>query len=314
MDSDSDSDFVSDDDSDFVSDNASDLVSLRSKCKHFRILVIGRANAGKTTLLKKVCHSIEDPEIFDPRGNRIDAEIVEGSIGRGIHDIKNQLIFKSNPQYIFHDSCGFESGSIEETDKVKSFIAGRAGRVTLSEQLHAIWYCLATDTPRPLLEADEDFFGTDVTGKVPVIAILTKCDAVVSDAFQDLLDEGEDPVAALVEQKTQEMLETRFMHPLKSMGCPPADYVQVKDMHENGDCEQLITKTAGALTDDVLRLLFVSVQQNNINLCIYCAVSWNIESNYDNLDDIVRDVVAWFPHVWHVGDRSTLSEGDSYSV
>jgi hypothetical protein len=43
-------------------------------------------------------------------------------------------------------------------------------------------------------------------------------------------------------------------------------------MHENGDCEQLITKTASALTDDVLRLLFVSVQQNNIHLCIYYAV------------------------------------------
>ena len=27
----------------------------RYKCPHFRILVIGRANAGKTTILEKVC-------------------------------------------------------------------------------------------------------------------------------------------------------------------------------------------------------------------------------------------------------------------
>ncbi|KAJ6537885.1 hypothetical protein B0H19DRAFT_1078993 [Mycena capillaripes] len=276
-------------------DQDNDTIALRSKCKHFRILVIGRANAGKTTLLKKVCDSIDDPEIFDPEGNtnRIDAGVVEGSIGvgllilrshspsdelqRGLHDINNQLIFKSNPQYIFHDSRGFESGSMEETNKVKSFITKRAGGNNLSEQLHAIWYCLATDTNRPLLEADEDFFGTDVTGKVPVLAILTKCDAVVSDAFQELLDENEDPVTALVDQRAREMLNGRFVDPLKLMGYPPADYVQVKDMHENGDCEILITKTASAVTNDVLRLLFVSVQQNNIDLCIRYAVEEYVE-------------------------------------
>jgi hypothetical protein len=63
---------------------------------------------------------------------------------------------------------------------------------------------------------------------VPVIAILTKCDAVVSDVFQDLLDEGKDPDAALVDQKAQEMLDTRFVDRLKAMPYPPADYVQVK--------------------------------------------------------------------------------------
>jgi hypothetical protein len=63
---------------------------------------------------------------------------------------------------------------------------------------------------------------------VPVIAILTKCDAVISDAFQHLLDEEMDPVAALVDQKAQEMLDERFVGRLKSRVYPPADYVQVK--------------------------------------------------------------------------------------
>ena len=47
------------------------VIDLRSKCRHFRILVIGRANSGKTTLLKKVCNSVEDPEIFDPSGKKV---------------------------------------------------------------------------------------------------------------------------------------------------------------------------------------------------------------------------------------------------
>jgi hypothetical protein len=59
---------------------------------------------------------------------------------RGIHDIENQLIFKSNPHFIFHDSRGFESGSLGEIETVKSFVAKRARSGTLPGQLHAIWW------------------------------------------------------------------------------------------------------------------------------------------------------------------------------
>jgi GTPase SAR1 family protein len=37
----------------------------------FRVLVIGRANAGKTTILQKVCNTTEKPEIFDSEGNKV---------------------------------------------------------------------------------------------------------------------------------------------------------------------------------------------------------------------------------------------------
>jgi hypothetical protein len=40
---------------------------------------------------------------------------------------------------------------------------------------------------------------------------------------------------------------------------------------EISNCKKLIEKTANALDDDTLRLLFVSVQQNNIDLCIWYA-------------------------------------------
>ncbi len=45
--------------------NDIEAVKLRKKYTHFRILVIGRANAGKTTLLKRVCNTDEDPCIYD---------------------------------------------------------------------------------------------------------------------------------------------------------------------------------------------------------------------------------------------------------
>ncbi|KAF7350070.1 GTP-binding protein [Mycena venus] len=267
-------------------------IELRSKCKHFRVLVIGRANAGKTTLLKKVCNSVEDPEIFSPEGKKVslatpfhhiqaellqlDATIVEGSASRGLHDIENQLIFKSNPQFIFHDSRGFESGSIDETEKVKAFIATRAGGNTLSEQLHAIWYCLPTDTNRPLLKADEDFFNIDVTGKGNP-------------------EEADEQTA----QRAQEMLANHFQQPLRGARFPPSDHVQLDDMREKASsCNELIEKTANALTDDTLRLLFVSVQQNNIYLCIQYAIEASLE----------RNIYWWmkFSKQWKLGLTSTV--------
>ena len=44
---------------------------LRAKYKRFRILVIGRANAGKTTLLQKVCNTTEDPCIYDDNNENV---------------------------------------------------------------------------------------------------------------------------------------------------------------------------------------------------------------------------------------------------
>ena len=44
-----------------------EAAKLRAKYTHFRILVIGRANAGKTTVLKRVCNTTEDPVYSEVR-------------------------------------------------------------------------------------------------------------------------------------------------------------------------------------------------------------------------------------------------------
>jgi hypothetical protein len=43
----------------------------------------------------------------------------------GVHVIENELIFKRNPQFIFHDSRGFRSESNNELEIVEAFIARR---------------------------------------------------------------------------------------------------------------------------------------------------------------------------------------------
>ncbi|KAJ6484734.1 hypothetical protein C8R45DRAFT_999187 [Mycena sanguinolenta] len=272
----------------------------RSKISHFRILIIGRANAGKTTILKKVCNSVEDPEIYDTDGNKIDPEIVKESAERGEHEIKNQLIFKSNPQFIFHDSRGFEGGSADEMQKVIAFIQEQAETYELSEQLHAIWYCLPTDGNRPLLEAEDRFFEISGTGKVPLIVIFTKFDGLVTKAFQHLRAEGKN-IRAANAGKTElahRMLTTNYRDPLDAATFKPSAYVQLDDMRlEHSSCVNLINQTANTLTDDALLLLFVSVQRNNIDLCIWSAVGGGLRRG-EGLTSVVKWALAFFPHVW----------------
>jgi GTPase SAR1 family protein len=46
---------------------------IRRQCPQFRILVIGKANAGKTTILRKVCNAKPDakPIVYDAGGRKI---------------------------------------------------------------------------------------------------------------------------------------------------------------------------------------------------------------------------------------------------
>jgi hypothetical protein len=53
-----------------------EAAELRAKYTHFRILVIGRANAGKTTLLKRVCNTTEEPSIYDEDENLVSYPLI----------------------------------------------------------------------------------------------------------------------------------------------------------------------------------------------------------------------------------------------
>jgi hypothetical protein len=149
--------------------------NIRNKAGRFRVLIIGRANAGKTTILKKVCNTTERPEIFDSKGNKVRSRFATHqandvlmtywrpdrrlsrnahytgmiphlivydeltSYQRGLHNIENELVFQSNLGFIFHDSRGFEAGGKSELNTAKEFIAGRSKMGELSDQLHVIW-------------------------------------------------------------------------------------------------------------------------------------------------------------------------------
>ena len=44
---------------------------------HFRILVVGRSNAGKTTLLQRVCNTTDRPDIYNSKGEKVQYLVVQ---------------------------------------------------------------------------------------------------------------------------------------------------------------------------------------------------------------------------------------------
>ncbi|KIM56548.1 hypothetical protein SCLCIDRAFT_132244 [Scleroderma citrinum Foug A] len=266
----------------------------RKYFKVFRILIMGRANAGKTTILQCVCATTERPKIFDGNGKKNPSLVILADISqRGEHSIENELIFRSNPGFIFHDSCGFEAGSVDEFNKMRDFVLDRATTSRLKKRIHAIWqvhfvYCIpVTDYNRPIVAAERKFFQECDTKKgisscfyilVPVLVLLTKLDTLESNAYNELKNKGcsKERARELRSECAQQMLERLQVQIASELGktqFPPKNYVQLANMHENGaDCGPLLEMTATALDEVALQLLLVSTQQTNLHLCIEWAV------------------------------------------
>ena len=52
---------------------------IRRECPQFRILIIGKANAGKTTILRKVCNAKPDakPIVYDAEGKKVKRDLAD---------------------------------------------------------------------------------------------------------------------------------------------------------------------------------------------------------------------------------------------
>ncbi|KAJ8589311.1 hypothetical protein M405DRAFT_767902 [Rhizopogon salebrosus TDB-379] len=287
---------------------------IREKFRHFRILVVGRANAGKTTLLQRVCNTTEKPKIFDDYGNEIDVDVVKSSVDRGYHDINNALMFQSNPGFVFHDSCGFEAGGEDEFKKMKRFVSERASMRKLDERIHAIWYCIPMDEyHRAITTAEERFFSECDTSNVPVIAVFTKFDALLSVALGQLRRTPGLTRRDLFEG-TPKLVEEIFTNAniwgrLCGTRHPPKNYVRLAKMNiDETDCGPLLECTMGALGDKALQMLLISTQQTNLELCITYAVKNEamtfikracqglLQGSEDECILIQTEIAKWFPH------------------
>ncbi|KAJ8581292.1 hypothetical protein M405DRAFT_832793 [Rhizopogon salebrosus TDB-379] len=279
--------------------------------RRFRILVVGRANAGKTTLLQKVCNTAEKPEILDGKGNKINGDAVQGSVDRGFHDIKNELVFRSNPGFIFHDSCGFEAGGEDEFKQMKEFVSERACTRKLNERIHAIWYCIPMDEyHRAITVAEEKFFSECDTSSVPVIAVFTKFDALSGVALGELKKKltRKEALERMPNRVEEIFANANIWGRLSETPYPPKNYVCLAKMNEGKtDCGPLLERTNDALGDEALQMLLISTQRTNLELCIAsgikkvlipyltkaCEGALQLSEDYMPMQ---KEIARWFPH------------------
>ncbi|KZP31505.1 hypothetical protein FIBSPDRAFT_1037483 [Athelia psychrophila] len=208
-----------------------DAQNIRRRFDRIRILIIGRANAGKTTVLQKVCGTTDQPVVYNARGKKIKKpNFLMPSRDRGLHDINNATVFESNPGFIFHDSQGFEAGGAQELDDVKAFISARSDSIALKDQIHVIWYCIPLDDDRPFTRAEISFFSECGTGNVPVIVIFTKFDAMDDKAFSELtkLDKSTDEARVQAPGHAVMMFERDLRGMLYGMKYPPKNHVLLR--------------------------------------------------------------------------------------
>ncbi|KAN0101187.1 hypothetical protein V8E55_001171 [Tylopilus felleus] len=258
-------------------EDTDDFRKLQEKFGRFRILIMGRVNAGKTTILRAICNTTENPEIFDGDGNKINPSQVEGTRERGIHDIENELIFRSNDKLVFHDSQGFEAGSEEEFLRMKKFIADCANTTILKKRIHAIWYCIPMDKlDRAIQRSEEKFFDECDPGGVPIVVLFTKFDALLTVAMGKLAPTDRKLPLPQRRSKAEALIEGIFHEAdvqgrLSRRNYAPKSYVQIGDMNKSHDgCWRLLEMTT--LDQKALQMMLTSAQEVNIALCVRCAV------------------------------------------
>jgi len=262
----------------------------------FRVLIIGRANAGKTSILQRVCDTTDSPEIYrlGPQGERQRVQL-EVSQERGLHNVEDEIIFANHGGYVFHDSRGFEAGGEDELKTVKAFVRRRSRERRLEDRLHAIWYCIPMDNDRPSLDL-KHFDKICPDKNVPVIAVFTKYDQFRRNIMMKLEDQHRDP--ALL---NHEMERTFGEHYLANLG-RSAPFVHLEGMHKEGQqCIELIKTTASALHSGVVALILLSVQKDNLELNIRKAVEWTHDKftpGFKDVEKVIKSCIVAFPSLW----------------
>ncbi|KAF8342443.1 hypothetical protein F5887DRAFT_1062360 [Amanita rubescens] len=244
----------------------------RYLCPHFRILVIGRANSGKTTILEKVCGVLKGtkPIIYDKNAG-LGSSSKYSVPHRGSHDIEHQITYPES-NFIFHDSEGFESGSAKELEIVWKFIETRSTETELKNQLHAIWYCIPMDSSHPILPTEFEFFNKG-TGRVPLVVIFTKFDAQMIKEFANLADSEDKYRWERARENAESAFQTLYLPKVLDTKYPPKAYLRLEDMHlPEKNCPELTQCTADIIDDASMHQLFVTTQMNNLDLCIMSAI------------------------------------------
>ncbi|KAJ7744417.1 GTP-binding protein [Mycena metata] len=232
----------------------------------FRVLIVGRANAGKTSILQRVCDTTESPKTYKvTEGGRREIRL-DPTSERGQHNISDELEFSNHKGYVFHDSRGLESGTADELQIIQDFVGDRSSRKSLQDRLHAIWYCIPMDGNRESLDI-KPFHNICPDKNVPVIAVFTKFETFRHNTRSNMRLNGQ---KGNLVAECQKRFEERYLSEL-GVG---AKFVRLEGMQKSdARCEELINTTMGTLDTATVALMLLAVQTENLGLNVQYTVS-----------------------------------------
>ncbi|KIM44167.1 hypothetical protein M413DRAFT_67850 [Hebeloma cylindrosporum] len=237
----------------------SEVQQTPEKVGRFRALIIGRPNAGKTTILRRIAQSADGGVSVCFTSTPLVS--TNDFFQRGIHNVKDELVFSSNPGFVFHEAGGIEAGSTTEMENIQAFISERANAMSLEEKLHAIWYCIPTDNSRLVTFAEERFFDNLDPDGVPVVLIFTKFECEEAEAFRKLLKpcSNVDLLLEEVPRQAREDFDQKHLHRFIDRKYAPKAIAYLKG--EFSHLPDIIEQTMKALNNDTLKWLLASVQK-----------------------------------------------------
>ncbi|KAG9035973.1 hypothetical protein FRB95_010181 [Tulasnella sp. JGI-2019a] len=285
---------------------------MSNKVPRSRILIIGKANAGKTSILKKICGDADIPIVHDRNGKRVIAlESLDPTTGRGLHNVENEITYPSSPQFAFHDSRGIEAASITEINRLADFISRRGSSAMSWEQrLHATWICLPLDDERPLSEAEMRMITLN-PDEVPVVVVFTKYDGLETRAFNKIHREGGMSLREAyraMKGAAERLFKEQWLERIYPTEPPKPPFVRLKDLHKpEGSCEELMQCTENVLKNNQpAHKMFILAQKYKLEKRLKHALPDAIKfllgeighRGQDSLDDLVKRVLTWMPHVY----------------
>jgi len=129
------------------------------------------------------------------------------------------------------------------------------------------------------------------------VAIFMKFDDLITQVFDRKKGKKENTKNAL------DTLEKKFKQPLSSYKFHPRAFVCIEAVHKDEGNHQeqvgeLIKQTAASIDNLALKMLFVTVQQNNLEVCIKYAVNGYIFALTDTMGLLIHKATSWFGHCY----------------
>ncbi|KAF8322430.1 hypothetical protein F5887DRAFT_1028395 [Amanita rubescens] len=283
-----------------------------AECPRFRIVLIGNSGVGKSSLVRSIFNI--DPDKIDIARNRA-----------GDANIEREYTSSANPNFILHDSKGFEAGSGVNWDTVETFLKRRL-KYDLPGRIHAIWFCVETPRKggRVLQERDEKLLKLAKELNIPIIAVFTKYDLLVTQFWIQDKQPGKS------KQKRDDDAERnasdsfhRSVEELQAATDLLIPCVKVSTKNTQGTLIDLMNETRSTLHEVGDKLWVLWAQQVNVRQMVEVSISKGFKKYWRDLGqssefegqiliDCVHHIHDDVLKVWNFNDLTKILSGTDF--